>query len=399
MPSPARSPSPAGVARLRAWGGFLLLLLLAGPAQASFRRPVDVGFIRQWPSHGGPSCVHGITGAGCRFDCDPAGTGAPEDSSGIYYQCPAGTPVLAAAEGMVVQLFNDCAIFDTTCQGGLGNWVLLEHPWGLRTLYAHLSGTTVNPGDRLTCAAILGFAGQTGDAAVEGLRFEVQDLHYARIDPFEGACNPERPESLWSSQAMDDSARDCAAPFSPNRGWIGAPCTVNEDCIYPGAVCLPDWPGGACSGACETDPCPVHEGTGYVAPVCMATPDGAVCVSGCSRDLFPENGCRDQYVCQWLDTREGDPVPGCLPEPDEEPDGGLPDADGDAEPDPDADAGPEPDVDADAGPDITVGGAEPACACRSPAHHPSADLSFPFLLCLLAIWGLRKRIFPLSCNG
>ncbi len=162
---------------------------------------------------------------------------------------------------------------------------------------------------------------------------------------------------------------------------------------------LPDWPGGTCSGACTQDPCPAREGSGYAPPVCLASPDGPICVSGCSRDLFPENGCRNQYVCQWVETREGTSVPGCLPELEEQPDGGLPD--GDAEPDaePDAASDAATDADADSGPDITAGGAEPACACRSPAHGHGANISFPILLLLLAIWGLRRRFFPLSCKG
>ena len=378
----------------------LWLLCLPGagsPARAEtrLRRPLDIGFILEWPSHGGAGCLHGATGAGCRFDCRAAGPGAPEDRYGVVYQCPAGTLVLAAAEGLVLSLHDDCQIFDTTCQGGLGNWVLLEHPWGLRTLYARLSGVTVTPGDRVVCAAVLGLTGQTGEAEVEGLYFELQDLRYRRLDPFLGACNPENPESLWTYQVGDDSARSCAAPFQPNEGGIGAPCAQPGDCRAEDAVCLYEWPGGACSAPCDLEPCPNPDGYGFVYPVCTSTPDGAACVSGCSRDLFPANGCREGYVCRWIPTVDGDPAPGCLPETGEPPDGGTPDADvSDV-----TDVLLDTKQDADSGSHLTVGGTTPACACRS-AGTGRESFNYAFLLAtVLLIWGLRRRFFPLSCNG
>jgi hypothetical protein len=378
----------------------LWLLLLPGAgsparAQPRLRRPLDIGFILEWPSHGGSGCLHGPTGAGCRFDCQAAGPGAPEDRQGLVYQCPAGTLVLAAAEGLVLSLHDGCQIFDTTCQGGLGNWVLLEHPWGLRTLYARLSGVTVSPGDLVACAAVLGRAGQTGEAEVEGLYFEVQDLWYQRLDPFSGNCNPGLDGSLWTTQVGDDAARSCADPFGPNEGGIGAPCMQATDCLSGDAVCLEDWPGGACSAPCETTPCPVHDGYGYVHPVCMVTPEGPTCVSGCSRELFPENGCRSGYVCQWVQTDFGPQAPGCLPEPGELPDGGLPDADADII----SDVMFDVQHDADSGSNLTVGGATPACACRAASNRHGSYKHFFLLAMVLLIWGLRRRFFPLSRNG
>lgn len=367
---------------------------LAG-AQPRLRRPLDIGFIREWPSHGGAGCLHGPTGAGCRFDCQAAGLGAPEDRLGLVYQCPAGTLVLAAAEGFVLALHDECQIFDTTCQGGWGNWVLLEHPWGLRTLYAHLSGVTVSPGDPVACAAVLGLAGQTGEAEAEGLYFEVQDLRYQRLDPFPGDCNPGLEGSLWTLQLGDDAARTCAAPFSPNEGGIGAPCSEAADCLSGDASCVDDGPGGACSAPCGMTPCPVQDGYGYVRPVCMTTQEGAACVAGCSLELFPENGCRAGYTCQWVSTDSGPQAPGCLPEPGELPDGGTPDADvNDTQ-----DALTDISQDADGGSNITIGGASPACACRAAARGRSSYLYFFPLAMVLLIWRLRRRFFPLSLNG
>jgi len=367
---------------------------LPASAASALRRPVDIGFVRLWPSHGGAGCLHGLTGAGCRHDCEPNGDEALEEFSGIFYQCPSGTPVLSAAVGVVLDLRDDCDALDPTCQAGWGNWVLVEHPFGLRTLYAHLSETLVLAGDPVDCGAPLGLSGATGSAPTEGLYFELRDLQYAVVDPFSGACNPDRSETLWVEQTVDaDCTRSCAEAFVPNEHWIGAPCERDDDCRYEGAVCLSKWTGGTCSGACEVT-CPAHPGTGYSNPVCMLTPDGATCVAGCSNDLFPETGCRNNYLCQWLSTPAGTAEPGCLPEPGEPPDGGVPDGDSDV---PDGDFSDTSDADGDApsdgGPDITVGGDSPACACRSPASkHNTINLPFLFGTALL-ISGLRKRFF------
>ncbi len=371
----------------------LALLPRRAPAETALRRPVEVGFIRSWPSHGGALCLYGPSLAGCRYDCESNGAETTEDSSGIFYQCPVGTPVLAAASGIVVDLRGDCETGDPACQNGLGNWILVEHPFGLRTLYAHLQDTNVTAGDPVECGGLLGLSGATGSTGLEGLFFELQDLQYGSVDPFEGLCNPAQP-SLWEEQtASGDSARTCAGPFVPNEGWIGAPCGSVDDCRNTDANCLADWPGGTCSGPCETS-CPAHPGTGYSKAVCMLTHDGTLCVAGCSSDLFPGTGCRNDYICQWLSTPAGTWEPGCVPDPGTTPDGGLPDGDTDAS-DGDLPDGMDPDGDtgSDGGPDITAAGDSPTCACRSPASRHTAINLRVLLLPALLISGLRRRFF------
>lgn len=397
------SPTTHGVLRLLT-GPLLLSVVLLGasfagpdPAHAgtTFRRPVDVGFILHFPSHGGSSCLHGLTGAGCRFDCEANGPNAQENSQGVYYQCPTGTLVHAAAAGLVLELHGDCGSEDPACQGGWGNWVLLEHPFGQRTLYANLLEATVTTGDTVECGAVLGLSGATGAADAEGLYFEVQDLQYVRIDPFAGICNPALEATIWEEQTLepDDSSRTCAEAFVPNETWIGAACSEDEDCRYENAICLMTWPGGTCSGTC-VGACPDHPGTGYSGTVCMRTDDGDTCVAGCSSDLFPGTGCRNEYVCQWLETATGSWEPGCLPESAEGPDGGVPDADIDIV---DGDLPDTTDLSGDGAgdgdPDITAAGDSTSCACRSPASRRTT-INLPFLLGpALVISGLRRRFF------
>lgn len=89
-----------------------------------------------------------------------------------------GTPVVAAAEGLVVP---DPNIPDTTdaWNEGYGNFVLIEHPFGngVYTRYAHLSQILVQVGDYVEQGQKIGVMGETGDATGCHLHFEVIGAH------------------------------------------------------------------------------------------------------------------------------------------------------------------------------------------------------------------------------
>ena len=85
-----------------------------------------------------------------------------------------GTPVVAAAEGLVVpdENFGDG---HGSWNGGYGQFVLIEHPFGtsIRTRYAHLSQILVSIGDYVKQGQEIGLMGQTGDATGCHVHFEV----------------------------------------------------------------------------------------------------------------------------------------------------------------------------------------------------------------------------------
>jgi len=73
-----------------------------------------------------------------------------------------GSEVYAAAEGIVVP---DDKLGDGTegWNDGYGTFVLLEHPNGTRTRYAHLEKALVKAGEELRTGAIIGVMGSTGN--------------------------------------------------------------------------------------------------------------------------------------------------------------------------------------------------------------------------------------------
>lgn len=81
-----------------------------------------------------------------------------------------GTPVYAAAEGLVIEASDD------SWNGGYGRYVLLEHPNGTKTKYAHNQKNIVSIGDYVVKGdqiAIIGNTGNTHGPTGCHLHFEV----------------------------------------------------------------------------------------------------------------------------------------------------------------------------------------------------------------------------------
>jgi murein DD-endopeptidase MepM/ murein hydrolase activator NlpD len=92
---------------------------------------------------------------------------------GIDIASPEGTPILAAADGVVVEtgdyFFN-------------GNCVFIEHGLGLQTFYAHMSRIDVDPGDRVSQGQVIGAVGQTGRVTGSHLHWSVR-LNETWVNP------------------------------------------------------------------------------------------------------------------------------------------------------------------------------------------------------------------------
>lgn len=88
--------------------------------------------------------------------------------NGVDLADPVGTPVYAAATGEVI--LAKYAGYN----GGYGSYVVIKHPNGTQTLYAHLSEDDVAVGQHVVQGEHIGAVGSTGRSTGPHLHFEVR---------------------------------------------------------------------------------------------------------------------------------------------------------------------------------------------------------------------------------
>lgn len=98
--------------------------------------------------------------------------------NGVDFAASVGTAVLSSEQGKVLGTGDT----DQTCPGAsYGKWILIEHPNGLSTLYAHLSLIKVSPGQVVTRGQLIGYTGMTGYSTGPHLHFTVYASQGVRI--------------------------------------------------------------------------------------------------------------------------------------------------------------------------------------------------------------------------
>lgn len=88
----------------------------------------------------------------------------------------ATTNVIAAMSGRIYSVTTGCAEGYTSCGGGYGNHVIIEHDDGNYTIYAHMyeNSIIVNQGDSINQGQVIGKVGNTGSSSGAHLHFEVR---------------------------------------------------------------------------------------------------------------------------------------------------------------------------------------------------------------------------------
>lgn len=86
---------------------------------------------------------------------------------GVDMAAPTGTRILAAAAGNVL-------LARSGYNGGYGNLVIVQHPNGTKTLYAHMSKIATTTGKYVAQGEVIGYVGSTGRSTGPHLHFEVQ---------------------------------------------------------------------------------------------------------------------------------------------------------------------------------------------------------------------------------
>jgi murein DD-endopeptidase MepM/ murein hydrolase activator NlpD len=109
-----------------------------------------------WPARGPLSATFGERN-------DPF-NGGPAIHTGIDISGDRGTPVYATGDGTVK---------GAGWNGDYGNMISIDHGYGMVTRYAHLSGFSVQAGEKVKRGEIVGFIGSTGRATGPHLHYEL----------------------------------------------------------------------------------------------------------------------------------------------------------------------------------------------------------------------------------
>ncbi|RJQ79287.1 M23 family metallopeptidase [Pseudonocardiaceae bacterium YIM PH 21723] len=93
---------------------------------------------------------------------------------GLDFAAPLGTPILAAADGVVI---------DSGPASGFGYWVRVRHDDGTITVYGHMYSAYVSKGDRVKAGQQLAPVGNNGFSTGSHLHFEVWSASGQKINP------------------------------------------------------------------------------------------------------------------------------------------------------------------------------------------------------------------------
>lgn len=93
--------------------------------------------------------------------------------NGMDFAAPEGTPVLAVANGNVI---------DTGDYFFSGNMIILDHGQGMLSLYAHLQSIEIKLGDGVGAGQRIGSVGATGRVTGPHLHFSIY-LNFVAVDP------------------------------------------------------------------------------------------------------------------------------------------------------------------------------------------------------------------------
>ncbi|MEN9561382.1 MAG: hypothetical protein RIQ56_655 [Candidatus Parcubacteria bacterium] len=125
--------------------------------------------------------------------------------NGIDLAAPIGTPLKAAATGLVIGTGNTDSV--RGCYS-FGKWVMIKHSNGLNTMYAHLSQISVSAGQTVGGGDVIGFSGETGYATGPHLHFGVYVSSATQI------------MKLGDATKSSTSCANATMPITPISGYL-----------------------------------------------------------------------------------------------------------------------------------------------------------------------------------
>ena len=120
---------------------------------------------------------------------------------GVDFNCRKGTKIQATGKGKVVT---------AGVHAGYGNCVIIDHGYGYRSLYAHMSEINVKRGQTVDRGEVLGLVGSTGLSTGDHLHYEVMK-DGQKVDPIQychDGLTPEEYEQMVVASRQSNQSFD-----------------------------------------------------------------------------------------------------------------------------------------------------------------------------------------------
>ncbi len=122
--------------------------------------------------------------------------------TGIDFSCPRGTQIVSSGKGVIEKINGNGR--------GYGKHVLIDHGYGIQTLYAHMSEIDVHVGQKVERGTPIGKVGSTGTATAPHLHYEVhkKGTPINPIDYVLDGLNPTEYNLLLKQAAVEGKSMD-----------------------------------------------------------------------------------------------------------------------------------------------------------------------------------------------
>lgn len=122
--------------------------------------------------------------------------------TGIDFTSPRGTEIYATGNGVVHDVKRK--------NRGYGNHIIIDHGYGYKTLYAHMSKFNVRKGQKVNRGDVIGYVGSTGTSTAPHLHYEVIK-NGEKINPvnfFFNDLSPEEYERVLEISSQSNQSFD-----------------------------------------------------------------------------------------------------------------------------------------------------------------------------------------------
>ncbi|MEC7864031.1 MAG: peptidoglycan DD-metalloendopeptidase family protein [Bacteroidota bacterium] len=122
--------------------------------------------------------------------------------AGMDFSAKTGTPIYATGDGKIFKVRKS--------RRGYGNHVIIDHGFGYKTLYAHMSKYIVRRGEKVKRGDVIGYVGSSGTSVAPHLHYEV---HYngKKINPVNFYYNdltPDQYEKMLEISSQNNQSFD-----------------------------------------------------------------------------------------------------------------------------------------------------------------------------------------------